>query len=221
MKWFTDEDKKDQLNKVFLKRANNPFPYIELVNFFCPTQLEMVLDDFNSIKSGWYHKVCKTSIKQSYPQITDLMEDRFYYNLLSPPWLLFLERITGIPNLIPDPYFFGGGFHNIPRGGFLKTHVDFNRHDKWGFDRRLNVLIFLNKDWKPEWGGDLILGENNEVRIPPLFNTTVIFETSDKSWHGHPEPLTCPEGESRKSIALYYYTNTNMYKKSHTTIYKE
>lgn len=222
MKWFMDEnDKADQLNYAFLH--NTPFSHIVLKDVFDSEMLQYVLYDFtNEVEPmDWYKKECSTSIKHSFNNLYKLPEKHFYLQFFSPPWLNFLERVTGINNLIPDPYFFGGGFHNIPRGGFLNMHVDFNVHDKWKLDRRLNVLIFLNENWDTKWGGDLILGENKEVRIPPLFNKTVIFETTDKSWHGHPEPLNCPEGESRKSLALYYYTATNMYKdKQHTTIYK-
>jgi hypothetical protein len=35
----------------------------------------------------------------------------------------------------------------------------------------------------------------------------VIFSTTDFSYHGHPEPLNCPDNRSRRSLALYYYTN--------------
>lgn len=225
MKWFTDDSesfKQERIDKQIEFNSRKPFKHIILKDLFYDLQLKWSLIDFNLQVKEWIKKDASTSKKWSFNNLLTLTETHFYNSFLLPPWLQFLERITGIPNLIPDPYFFGGGFHNIPRGGFLKMHVDFNIHDKWRLDRRLNVLIFLNENWKPEWGGDLILGENAEVKIPPLFNTTVIFETTDKSWHGHPEPLTCPEGESRKSIALYYYTATNMYKdKPHTTIYKE
>ncbi len=219
-KWFTNNNSflEDDCNYAF--NQSKPFSHLVFKDLFQESILEYALYSFKNDKIPWRIKECSTSIKHSFSNLFLLPERHFYCQFFSPAWLQFLERISGIDNLIPDPYFFGGGFHNIPPGGFLKTHVDFNRHDKWGFDRRLNVLIFLNKNWDLSWGGELCLGENSEVKIPPLFNTTVIFETSDKSWHGHPEPLRCPEGESRKSIALYYYTATNLYKKSHTTIYK-
>ena len=121
-----------------------------------------------------------------------------------------METLTGIENLISDPYFLGAGLHQIPRGGKLAVHADFNRHNKFPLDRRLNILVYLNKDWKEEYGGHLELWDRDMSKckkIAPLFNRMVVFPVTDWAYHGHPEPLTCPEGRTRKSIALYYYTN--------------
>jgi Rps23 Pro-64 3,4-dihydroxylase Tpa1-like proline 4-hydroxylase len=96
-------------------------------------------------------------------------------------------------------------------GGFLKVHVDFNRHPLLNLDRRLNLLVYLNEDWRDEYGGHLELWPADmsrcERRILPVFNRTVVFSTTDASFHGHPAPLACPEGMSRKSVSFYYYTN--------------
>jgi Rps23 Pro-64 3,4-dihydroxylase Tpa1-like proline 4-hydroxylase len=104
-----------------------------------------------------------------------------------------------------------GGLHQIERGGFLDVHIDFNVHPKLRLDRRLNMLIYLNHDWPEEYGGHLELWSRDmtscEKRILPLFNRTVIFSTTDGSFHGHPRPLSCPEGRTRKSVSLYYYTS--------------
>ena len=133
------------------------------------------------------------------------------YQLNSSILVDFLEKLTGIEGLIPDPHFWGGGVHQIVRGGFLKIHSDFNRHPGLNLDRRLNLLIYLNRGWQEQWGGQLELWDRNMTecreKISPVFNRCVIFSTTDFSYHGHPDPLTCPEGESRKSLALYYYSN--------------
>ena len=123
----------------------------------------------------------------------------------------FLEALTGIEHLVPDPHYWGGGLHQIERGGFLKVHADFNHHPRLNLDRRLNLLLYLNRDWRDEYGGHLELW-NREMtavvhRIPPIFNRCVIFNTTSFAYHGHPEPLQCPEGMTRKSMALYYYSN--------------
>jgi hypothetical protein len=122
----------------------------------------------------------------------------------------FLERLTGIAGLVPDPHFEGGGLHQIVPGGHLGVHVDFNRHPRTGLERRLNVLLYLNRDWSEEYGGALELWSANprrcEQRIVPTFNRLVVFSTTDRSYHGHPEPLSCPQGMTRKSLALYYYS---------------
>jgi len=120
-----------------------------------------------------------------------------------PRFLIWLEGVTGEKQLLPDPYLFGGGLHRVSRGGNLGMHIDFNYHGI-GLYRRLNLLLYLNDGWKPEWGGHLSLA--GKKKIAPERNTMVIFTTDDKSWHGHPEPLECPEGVFRDSIALYYYS---------------
>ncbi len=123
----------------------------------------------------------------------------------------FLEDLTGIEGLIGDPHFTGGGLHQILRGGRLAVHADFNWDAKRKLDRRLNLLLFLNRDWSNEWGGDLELWSRDmsrcEVRIAPLFNRCVIFNTNSWSYHGHPDALACPEPRTRNSIAIYYYSN--------------
>lgn len=133
------------------------------------------------------------------------------YHLNSSTFLDFLSKITGIENLIADSYFEGGGMHQIRRGGKLKIHADFNRHPRYDLDRRLNALLYLNPDWQEEYGGNLELWDRHMtscvVRIAPLFNRFVVFATTDFTYHGHPDPLTCPEDVTRKSLALYYYTH--------------
>jgi hypothetical protein len=130
--------------------------------------------------------------------------------LNSGAFIDFLERLTGIEGLVPDPHFVGGGLHQIERGGHLKIHADFNRHPRTDLERRLNVLIYLNRDWKDEYGGAFELWSEDmgtcEAKILPYFNRCVVFSTTSTSFHGHPEPLACPEGETRKSMALYYYS---------------
>jgi Rps23 Pro-64 3,4-dihydroxylase Tpa1-like proline 4-hydroxylase len=131
-----------------------------------------------------------------------------------------VEMETGIPKLRADPSLFGAGLHCIPRGGFLKMHVDFNKHPR-GWHRRVNLLIYLNQIWRDEWGGHLQLGIENSKRIAPIGGRCVIFETNDQSWHGHPEPLECPEDVQRRSLALYFYTKRTLTQPAHTTIYRK
>lgn len=126
---------------------------------------------------------------------------------------LFLEAMGSkfsIKKIIPDPYFTGGGLNVTKRGGLLDVHVDGNYHDVTGLNRRLNVLVYLNRIWQPEWGGEFgiydAVGETCLKKVALLFNRLVIFDSHDKSFHGLPAPLEFPEGETRKSILLYYYT---------------
>src|SRR5262249_39051246 len=121
----------------------------------------------------------------------------------------------------------GGGLHQIEKGGFLKIHADFNYHDKLKLYRRLNLLVYLNKDWSEDYGGHFELWDTEmtkcEQRVLPVFNRCVVFTTTDTSFHGNPVPLTCPEGRTRKSIALYYYTVENPNPEraaAHSTLFK-
>ena len=115
-----------------------------------------------------------------------------------------------IPKLVPDPYFSGGGLNVTPKDGLLDVHVDGNYHDATGLNRRVNLLLYLNKDWEPDWGGEFGIYENDGEAlykaIPPVFNRCIIFDTHDKSFHGLPNPLNFPNDELRRSIILYYYT---------------
>ena len=191
-----------------------PFPHIVLDGLFDAAALEAVLREFPGPegmkwrsfdspmekKLGYYHETSTIS-----ETVREFLNDMNSFEML-----LWLEALTGIEGLIPDPYFGGGGLHQIEPGGFLKIHADFNVHPKLKLDRRLNMLVYLNKDWRDEYGGHLELWDRDKTtcraRILPLFNRTVIFSTTDTSFHGHPHPLTSPAGTSRKSVSLYYYT---------------
>ena len=133
-----------------------------------------------------------------------------FEELNAVPFVTFLEQLTGIGGVIPDPHLRGGGLHEIVRGGLLGIHADFNHNQRMDVWRWLNLLIYLNTEWDETWGGHLELwdreGKTCVKRIAPVFNRAVIFDTSNFSYHGHPHPLNCPEDDSRKSLALYYYT---------------
>ena len=148
-------------------------------------------------------------------------------------FLKILSSVTGIDSLIADPKFRGAGLHETFREGFLLKHVDFNRlGDGTGIPkptdpyRRLNLFLYLNPEWQDEWNGHLCLWKNKgdkypAARIAPLFNRLVICEASERSWHGHPEPLNCSEDRSRRSMAWYFYTKSppETFKKRHSTVY--
>lgn len=195
--------------------SNDPFPNISFDNFFIEKELRKILTEFPNLgqnKDDIYYsnpnevKYASKGIFRFGPKTRSFVS---YLN--SQPFLEFLQNLTGIKEtLIPDPYFQGGGFHEIKRGGYLKLHVDFHKHKLLKLDRRINVLIYLNENWKEEYGGHFELWQKDKskcvTKILPLFNRLVIFSTTDDSWHGHPDPLNCPEDRSRKSLALYYYT---------------
>lgn len=192
-----------------------PFPNIHFDNFFSPEFLDKVLDEFPDLSK----KEALRFDDSKHIKLAGRGEKFFGVNTMmlmhylnSEPFLIFLQELTGIKEtLVGDPYYIGGGQHEIKKNGLLKIHSDFNKHPRLHLDRRINVLIYLNKDWKEEYGGHFELWDSKMEkcvkRILPLYNTMAIFSTTDFSYHGHPNPLTCPEDRSRKSLALYYYTN--------------
>ncbi len=209
----------DYLNDLAVKYHEaysqaQPFPHIVIDNFLPEFILDSILNEFPKPGSIDWQKFDAPAEKKLASKDELQMGDMtrlLLYQLNSSVMINFLENLTGIDGLIPDPHFQGGGLHQIERGGYLKIHADFNRHTKLRLDRRLNLLIYLNKNWQEEYGGYLELWDENMSgcvkKILPIFNRCVIFNTTDFSYHGHPEPLNCPEGQTRKSLALYYYSN--------------
>lgn len=152
---------------------------------------------------------------------------RALHELNAGPMLRFLEALTGIDHLLPDPHLLGGGVHLVGPGGHLGVHADFNWHPGLQAHRRINLLLYFNDPWDPAWGGDLELWSTDAARrektIAPLFNRAVIFNTRSDTFHGHPAPLATPEGIWRRSIAMYYYTSTRPeeeVREPHNTRYK-
>lgn len=211
-------------------QTKQPFPHIVLDDFFDRDLLLKAVEHFPAPDASWWHydnplerKFAKNDLSQVHPGLRTLIalmqENRF---------VSFLERLTGIQGLIVDQTLNGGGFHQIAQGGKLDIHADYNYHPITKLDRRINVLLYLNEDWKVFWRGDLQLWDremkNCHEYILPLFNRMVVFSTTDWAYHGHPDPLGCPEGITRKSIALYYYTNGRPAEETtapHSTLYKK
>jgi Rps23 Pro-64 3,4-dihydroxylase Tpa1-like proline 4-hydroxylase len=208
----------------------DPFPHIVIDKFLPESILEQILREFP--QPGKIHwKQFETTTEKKLASTSELQMGEatrlLLYQLNSSTFINFLENLTGISGVIPDPHFVGGGLHQIERGGYLKIHADFNHHRKLNLDRRLNLLIYLNKDWQEEYGGHFEMWNPEmtrcEQKILPLFNRCVIFNTTDVSYHGHPNPLNCPEGRTRKSLALYYYSNGRPLEEvsaKHSTIFK-
>jgi Rps23 Pro-64 3,4-dihydroxylase Tpa1-like proline 4-hydroxylase len=190
-----------------------PFPHIVIDDFLPEEVLDGVLAEFPSPDAEAWLRFESENERKLASQRDTPMGDATRHLLAefnSAPFIEFLETLTGIGGLVPDPHFEGGGMHQIVRGGHLNVHVDFNKHPRTGLERRLNALIYLNRDWQPEYGGALGLWNPDGTRelrtVLPMFNRLVVFSTTETSYHGHPEPLNCPAGMTRKSLALYYYS---------------
>ncbi len=202
-----------ELNKQY--QNADPYPHIVLENFLNAKVLEECVKEFNELNKtdGWINYVHYNEKKRGLNKV-DLLPATIketISELNSPEFLQFLNRLTGIRNLQNDDRLEGGGVHQSGKGGFLNIHADFTvhpHHRNW--QRRINVLVYLNKNWQDEWGGKLELWDKQMKacgkKISPVFNRCVIFNTDADSFHGHPEPMTCPEDQFRRSIALYYYT---------------
>jgi Rps23 Pro-64 3,4-dihydroxylase Tpa1-like proline 4-hydroxylase len=195
-------------------RTARPFPHVVLDGLFDPDLLTGIIKEFprpSDIKWIQYRNKREVKLASGRDEHFGPLTKGLLYHLNSSPFLDWLSQITGIENLMADSYFEGGGMHQIERGGKLAIHADFNHHPRYNVDRRLNALLYLNSDWQEEYGGHLELWDREMTgcvaRIAPLFNRLVVFATTDFSYHGHPDRLTCPEGVTRKSLALYYYTN--------------
>ena len=194
-------------------RSNSPYPHISLEGLLTEEAAKAAHDEIcatdvpgEKVNYSTYRKY-----RQSDPARIGPAVSRVIAALNSERFLAFLERLTGIENLIADPTLEGGGIHRIGTGGFLKVHTDFNFHRVSGLHRRLNILVYLNPEWDPAWGGAIELWHRDMSKrgaaYEPTWNRAVIFSTTDESYHGHPDPLTSPEGVYRNSIALYYYTH--------------
>lgn len=192
-----------------------PFPHVVLDGLWDEAMLERVRAEVEAF-DGWagekkFHGAEGKRWAADWDSLPEHVGSFLHY-LNGPRFLKILEELAGEKGLIPDPYLHGGGIHSTGRGGFLGMHADFNWHEDMQLYRRLNLLVYLNRDWQENWGGDLQLARKNpdgslalEKTVFPHFNTTVLFTTDDHSFHGHPTPLNTPEGVRRNSIAAYYY----------------
>ncbi|MEZ5442839.1 MAG: 2OG-Fe(II) oxygenase [Lysobacterales bacterium] len=198
-------------------RQAQPFRHVVIEPFFEPAVAERLLDQFPAFERGDARSENGTlGGKSCYPMIAGLggIYRELDRNIQSPEFLAQLSQLTGIEELRYDPDYFGGGTHENRRGQELDPHVDFNRHPGYGWYRRLNLIIYLNNEWSPEWGGGLQLHrdprspQDEIITVEPRFNRAILFETHDHSWHGFPLIRTPDERPelSRKSIALYFYT---------------
>lgn len=194
-----------------------PFPHISFDGLFDPADIAHIHNGLRELPDDYWEKNNDQGIEVKWRSkwtseysIPEPAREIVRF-LNSGIFLRSLSRLTGIPKLIPDPYYTGGGFNLIETGGYLDVHADGNWHDAMGVHRRLNLLVYLNPNWQEEWGGALnFYDENAEevvASVPPIGNRLAIFETHDYSFHGHPEPTRSPAGEGRTSIILYYYTS--------------
>lgn len=214
--FFFDRQALNELAQTYgdAYRNASPYPHCVIDNFFPQEVAEELVKQFpgkNDIKWDAFDeanevKLHTEDVTQFPPYIRQVLQE-----CNSSVFVTFLENLTGIQGLIADPHFRGAGIAHIPPGGKLGVHADFNKYKRLKLDRRVNVLLYMNKDWKEEYGGHLELWSRDmkrcEQKILPIFNRCAIFSTTSDAFHGHPDPLTCPPDRTRQSLSLYYYSN--------------
>ena len=195
-------------------RAADPFPHTVIDGVLFPQVFDKAVAEFPGMKDefwkGYLHvnetKYSNTEPDTWGPTLHDVAQE-----FCSPRFIAYLEKLTGIQNLMPDWTMDGGGLHQTLRGGHLNIHADFtthHTHENWA--RRVNILLYLNEEWPDEWGGKLELWDRNmqecRARVTPAGNRMLVFSTAYDTFHGHPDGLTCPPDVARRSMALYYFT---------------
>jgi len=224
-------DQADEFATRFGKRE--PFRHVVIDDFFAPAYCAQLLAQFPAFERGNARSEDgslgnKSTVEKirglgpAFSALDDLVK--------SSEFLALIGRVTGIPDLLYDPWYFGGGTHENRNGQDLDAHVDFNRHPVEKWHRRLNLIVYLNHEWSDAWGGSLELHsdprapDDRITTITPLYNRAVIFETTEWSWHAFPR-IALPADKqdlTRKSIALYFYTTerpADELADTHSTIY--
>jgi len=202
----------DHLHRTY--QSAEPYPHIVLDGFLEPGAIESAIHEFPPLDpdqwTNYLHtnerKFSNTDPETWGPTLREILE-----TLNSPRFVQFVSKLIGIDELIADPSLEGGGLHQSTTGGYLNVHADFTVHPhNRTWQRRANILLYLNDDWQPEYGGDLELWSADMKRcvekVSPVANRVLIFTTDINSFHGHPIPMQCPQGVARRSLALYYFS---------------
>ena len=208
-------------------QSGQPYNHICIDNFLPEKVIEGIRKDLKQLPEAEdSFNRAQENLKSSYiPERLPDFTKNLFYALNSRAFILFLEEMTGIKGLIPDPYFMGAGIHKTLNGVHLDIHADFNVHPHMRVERRLNVLIYLNSDWEADYGGSFEIWDKEMstkmASFVPIENRMVCFSTDSDTFHGNPEPVNHPDGTPRQSIALYYYTATwDASRKEHSTLFK-
>ena len=196
-------------------KLSKPFNHIVIDNFLSNVVLDEVVNEFPDFQNeSWrlYNNAIEVKKLLNHWDKFGIHTYSLFNYLNSREFISKLEALTECP-LYADFGLNGGGLHTHKRGGKLNTHLDYSIHPKLKLERRINLLIYVTPNWQDAWGGFLGLWEKNQTKngpgklsknIAPLFNRAVIFDTTQDSWHGLPEEITCPESVTRNSLAVYY-----------------
>ena len=204
-----------ELNDTFV--GTPPYPMITLDNFLPLETVKALETECNSIPEQHWTKFTRRGshmLECNNLEVAPVAFD-FVNQMNSQLGMKWLTNVTGITDLIPDPYLVGGGYSRSFTGDSLKIHTDFNWNDKIKMHRMLSVIVYLNSDWKEEYGGSLQFKDfdNNKVvqSVPPLYNRAILWRYHKKGFHGYPDPIQCPVGMSRNTFRLFYYVSNSDY----------
>tara|TARA_R100001594_G_C4053719_1_gene265469 strand:+ start:4018 stop:4701 length:684 start_codon:yes stop_codon:yes gene_type:complete len=204
-----------------IKYDDNPFDHWLIEDFLNVEDARNVSKEFIDYDNptediihyqGWIAEKKTCNRWDRFPPLTY----RIFSNLLSVDFVSHLSTLTGISPLYPDIGLHGGGWHMHGKSGNLAMHLDYSIHPKLNLQRKLNLIVYLEEDYDPEWGGSLQFWSHDKRKkkpldkikeIEPLFNRAILFDTTQHSWHGFPEPINPPQGKMRKSFAVYYMTD--------------
>jgi Rps23 Pro-64 3,4-dihydroxylase Tpa1-like proline 4-hydroxylase len=187
-----------------------PFEHIVIDNFLNNAYAEKIYETFPNLDNSWHEYKNPIEVKYAFDDINSLNEEvkNYFYYLSTTEMINIIKSITMIDDLEYDAYLHGAGVHMHPRHGRLNIHLDYEKHPYSGKERRINIILFLSKDWDPNWNGANELWDKHVskciTKTEIKFNRAIIFKTNDISWHGLPEKISCPEGIFRKSLAYYY-----------------
>ncbi len=195
-------------------RTARPFEHLVVENWFNPTLLELVYEEFDLFgDAGWKHlQNSYEDTRRSAHHARFGPATQLYFAIVNSGWFVdLLAAVSGVEDLIPDPFLHGGGMHETRAGGGFGIHRDFDRHVRHGLSNRMVFITYLNKGWEPAWDGALELWDAEKSacvrRVEPEFGRSILLQHGPSSYHGHPRPLRVPNGRVRRSVAAYYYTN--------------
>ena len=201
-----------ELRETFLKAE--PYQHIIIPNFLSDEYAGLIHDNFptNIVDKEWHEYNNPIEYKFANDTLNTMPRCiKKLFNLLSCKEIIDkFSKLSNIENIEFDPFLHGAGLHIYPQKGKLDIHLDYEKHPYLEKERRLNIILYMNKNWKKEWKGDTELWDKDMkecvVKSPVKFNTAIIFKTNEVSWHGLPEEINCPKDVYRKSIAYYYLT---------------
>jgi Rps23 Pro-64 3,4-dihydroxylase Tpa1-like proline 4-hydroxylase len=202
-------NKPEELTNKF--NSAQPFEYIIINNFLKDDIAEKISNEYPQNLNEYHKYDNPLEIKYAYDNIDNMSKNikNVFFALCSNKIIDAFKIITDNDKIEYDPTCHGGGLHIHPNNGRLHMHLDYEKHPILENKQRyLNIILYLTKDWDQSWGGQTELWNKDMleciVKSNVEFNTALIFKTTEKSWHGLPEPIKCPDDKYRKTLAFYY-----------------